>query len=74
MCMDNHYKHYFRMDTVKPEKVLQVVNLAPSEAWVEKITEIHPMRQIFWATVIQACVFGFMLLAFWIINGAVNWL
>lgn len=59
---------------MKPEKVLQVVNLAPSEAWVEKITEIHPMRQIFWATVIQACVFGLMLLAFWIINGAVNWL
>ena len=56
------------------EKALQIVNLSPSETWVEKITEIHPMRQIFWATIIQACVFGFMLLAFWMINGAINWL
>tara|TARA_A200000159_G_scaffold5895_1_gene5325 strand:- start:67 stop:267 length:201 start_codon:yes stop_codon:yes gene_type:complete len=59
----------------KPEnkkKVLQVVNLSPSESWVEKLTEIHPMRQVFWASIIQVCVFGLMLLAFWIINGVVN--
>ena len=44
----------------KPEtekKVLQAVNLAPSEDIVEKLTEIHPMKQIFWALVIQVCVF-----------------
>ena len=55
----------------KPEtekKVLQAVNLAPSEDLVEKLTEIHPMRQIFWASIIQVCVFGFMLFAFWAIN------
>ena len=55
----------------KPEtekKVLQAVNLAPSEDLVEKLTEIHPMKQIFWASIIQVCVFGFMLLSFWAIN------
>tara|TARA_X000001382_G_C3125565_1_gene164609 strand:+ start:138 stop:731 length:594 start_codon:yes stop_codon:yes gene_type:complete len=50
------------------EKTLQVVNLAPSEIWVEKITEVHPMKQIFWASIIQACVFGFMLLSFLLIS------
>lgn len=59
----------------KPEtekKVLQVVNLSPSESWIEKLTEVHPMKQVFWASIIQVCVFGFMLLAFWLINGVVN--
>ena len=59
----------------KPEtekKVLQVVNLSPSESWIEKLTEVHPMRQVFWASIIQVCVFGLMLLAFWIINRVVN--
>lgn len=56
----------------RPEKTLQVLNLAPSESWIEKLTEIHPMRQIFWASIIQAAVFGFMLLSFWLINGVVN--
>ena len=50
------------------KKVLQAVNLAPSEDIVEKLTEIHPMKQIFWASIIQVCVFGFMLFAFWMIN------
>ncbi len=53
-------------------KTLQIVNLAPSEDWVERIVEIHPMRQIFWASIIQLCVFGFMLLSFWSINAVVN--
>jgi hypothetical protein len=56
----------------KPEKILQVVNLSPNESLVEKLTEVHPMRQVFWATVIQVAVFGFMLLSFWLINGVVN--
>ena len=50
------------------EKTLQVVNLAPSETWVEKITEVHPMKQITYASVVQFCVFGFMLLSFIVIN------
>ena len=56
------------------KKVLQIVNLSPSESWIEKLTEVHPMRQIFWASIIQVSVFGFMLLAFWVINGVVNWI
>lgn len=55
-----------------PEKVLQIVNLSPSESWLEKLTEVHPMRQVFWATIIQVSVFGLMLLAFWIINIVVS--
>jgi hypothetical protein len=55
---------------MKQEKLLQVVNLSPSESWVEKLTEVHPMKQIAWASIIQICVFGFMLLSFWIINEA----
>lgn len=57
---------------MKEKKILQVVNLSPSESWVEKLTEVHPMRQVFWASIIQVCVFGLMLLSFWTINGVVN--
>ena len=57
---------------IKPEKILQVANLSPSESWVEKLTEIHPMRQVFWASIIQVSVFGFMMLAFYLINGVIN--
>ena len=49
---------------MKKEKILQIVNLSPSEDWIEKIVEIHPMKQIVWASIIQGCVFGFMLLSF----------
>ena len=28
------------------KKILQVVNLSPSESWVEKIEYVHPMKQI----------------------------
>jgi|TARA_B100001063_G_scaffold148015_1_gene138174 hypothetical protein len=56
------------MSKTTEEKVLQAVNLAPSEDIVERLTEIHPMRQIFWASIIQVSVFGFMLFAFWAIN------
>jgi|TARA_B110000438_G_scaffold300622_1_gene353466 hypothetical protein len=50
------------------EKLLQIVNLSPSEQWMERIVEMHPMRQIFWASIIQMSVFGFMLLSFSIIG------
>ena len=48
------------------KKILQVVNLSPSESWIEKIVDIHPMKQITVASIIQVVVFGFMLFAFWI--------
>ena len=50
------------------KKALQVVNLSPSEAWVEKLHDVHPMKQVAVASVIQVCVFGMMLLAFWTIG------
>jgi hypothetical protein len=50
------------------KKALQVVNLSPSESWVEKLHDVHPMKQIAVASVIQVCVFGFMILSFFIIN------
>jgi hypothetical protein len=58
---------------MKEEKILQIVNLSPSEEWVERIVEVHPMKQIFWASIVQACVFGFMLLSFFTINIMVSW-
>lgn len=60
------------MTKSKEEKILQVVNLSPSESWVEKIHDIHPMRQIAVASVIQVSMFGFMLLMFWIIGQFVS--
>ena len=57
---------------MKEEKLLQVVNLSPNEDWIEKLTEIHPMKQIFWASIIQLCVFGFMLLSFLLISVGLN--
>jgi|TARA_R110000744_G_scaffold252186_1_gene367996 hypothetical protein len=53
---------------MKEKKILQIVNLSPSEEWVETIVEIHPMKQITYAAIIQVCVFGFMLFSFWGIN------
>tara|TARA_B100001094_G_C18020451_1_gene714827 strand:+ start:773 stop:964 length:192 start_codon:yes stop_codon:yes gene_type:complete len=50
------------------EKILQAINLAPSESMVEKLVKVHPMKQIFWASIVQICVFGFMFLAFFAIN------
>lgn len=43
------------------EKILQAVNLSPDEHIVEKLVEIHPMKQVFYASIIQVCVLGFML-------------
>ena len=42
------------------KKVLQVVNLSPSESWIEKLTRVHPMRQITYASIVQLVVFGSM--------------
>jgi hypothetical protein len=50
------------------KKVLQIVNLSPNESVIEKLTDVHPMKQIFWASIVQVCVFGFMMLSFAIIN------
>ena len=70
--IDKMLERSFQSKANKMQKALQIVNLSPSESWVEKLVHVHPMRQIFWASVIQVCVFGFMLLSFWAINEVVN--
>ena len=57
---------FTKPDTQK--KILQVVNLSPDESWIEKIVEVHPMKQVAVMSVVQVLVFGFMLLSFWLIN------
>jgi len=57
---------FTKPDTQK--KILQVVNLSPDESVLERIEEVHPMRQIAVMSVVQVLVFGFMLLSFWLIN------
>jgi hypothetical protein len=57
---------FSKPDTEK--KILQVVNLSPDESWIEKIVEVHPMKQGAIMSVVQILVFGFMLLSFWSIN------
>ena len=55
-------------NSLTQKRILQAVNLAPNESMIDKLVNIHPMKQIFWASIIQVCVFGFMLLAFFTIN------
>ena len=55
---------------MKQEKILQVVNLAPSESVVEKIVEVHPMKQIAIMSVIQVVIF-FMMLGSMVLIGKV---
>ena len=53
----------------KEDKLLQAANLSPVDIdWVDKIENVHPMRQVFWASIIQVCVLGFMLGTMAIIN------
>jgi hypothetical protein len=54
------------------EKILQIVNLSPSESALERLVDMHPMRQVAWASVIQLLVFGFMILSFWIIQSVID--
>ena len=52
------------------KKILRAVNLSPpvDESFFDKLENVHPMRQIVWAAIIQVAVFGFMLLAFKLIG------
>ena len=43
------------------KKILQVVNLSPSESWIEKLPGVHRMRQITYASIVQVSVFLGML-------------
>ena len=44
-------------------KILQAANLSPSEDWIEKVVEVHPMRQVAIMSVVQIIVLMFMGLA-----------
>jgi len=52
------------------KKLLQAVNLSPpvDESFFNKLENVHPMKQIIYAAIIQVLVFGFMLLAFKLIG------
>ena len=52
----------------KEEKLLQYANLSPDVEWIDRIEQVHPMKQITIMAVVQVAVFGFMLLSFTIIN------
>jgi len=43
------------------KKILQVVNLSPDESIVERIVEVHPMKQIAIMSVVQVVIFFMML-------------
>ena len=60
------------MEKSTEQKILQAANLAPSEAMLEKITEVHPMKQVAIMSVVQVLVFGLMLLAFLVINSFIG--
>lgn len=64
--MSENFRKSIKMSLER--KALQVVNLSPSESIVEKIVEVHPMKQVAVMSVVQVLVFGFMILSFWIIN------
>ena len=49
------------MSKTTEEKLLQVANLSPDEAWVEKIVDVHPMKQVAIMSVVQAVMFFGML-------------
>ena len=53
---------------VKEEKLLQVANLSPSEDMIEKIVEVHPMKQIFVMSIVQVVVLAFMGLSMLVIG------
>ena len=49
------------MSKTTEEKLLQVANLSPDEAWVEKIVDVHQMKQVAIMSVVQAVMFFGML-------------
>lgn len=54
------------------KKILQAANLSPSEDMIERIVEVHPMKQVAIMSVVQVLVFGFMILLFWLIQSVID--
>lgn len=54
---------------MKKDKELQIINLAPvSPSIIEKLVEIHPMKTIVYATIVQVVVFFGMIGTFKLIE------
>lgn len=53
---------------VKEEKLLQVANLSPSKDMIEKIVDVHPMKQVAIMSLVQVGMFGGMLFCFFLID------
>ena len=56
------------MKKTTEEKLLQVANLSPDIDLLDRIEQVHPMKQITIMAVVQVVVFGFVLLSFSLIN------
>ena len=49
-------------------KLLQVANLSPSEDWIEKIVDVHPMKQVVIMSLVQLGALAFMFFSFFLID------
>ena len=69
-CKYNYVRNLYttRSKIMKQEKILQVVNLSPDPMILQKFEQMHPMRMVFWASITQICVLGFMALCMQIIH------
>ena len=56
------------MKKTTEEKLLQVANLSPDIDLLDRIEQVHPMKQITIMAIVQVVVFGLMLLAFQLIH------
>ena len=56
------------MEKSTEQKILQAANLAPSEDMLEKIVEIHPMKQVAVMSVVQIIVLMFMGITMYLIQ------
>jgi len=54
------------------KRVLQAANLAPSEDMLEKIVEIHPMRQVAIMSIVQIVVLAFMGVSMYIVQVVID--
>jgi hypothetical protein len=50
------------------KKLLQAANLSPSEEWIERIVEVHPMKQVAVMSVVQIVVLMGMGVSMYIIG------
>lgn len=55
-------------DKLIEDKLLRIANLSPDIDLLDRIEQVHPMKQVAIMSVVQVAVFGFMLLSFWIID------